>query len=243
MNLSKIITHLRRFSKISIGLILVSTIITIKICGWQSYIQLDFLHRHLENIDAYLNTHYFSAIGIYLLTFIGASVLSLPGSSVFLTTAGLFFNPLMGAFIAVTGGTLGATLLFLISRYLIGDSIQKRFAAQLAHINNELAIHGSYYLLIMRILSFLPFCVINILSGCTLIRCTTFLWTTALGITPAAVIYSLIGSHIRSAPTLDMLLTPYTVFLFCIFYGLKVVVLIALYMQTRKSPTPALAQR
>jgi uncharacterized membrane protein YdjX (TVP38/TMEM64 family) len=223
--------HARRFSKISIGLLFFGGLIAIKVFGLQTYVQLEFLQKHLPAVDAYIAEHFLSAIGLYLLSFITASLLSLPGSSVFLTAAGLLFNPLLGSLLAVIGATLGATGLFLLSRYVIGDSIQNKFTTQLTRVNKELEIHGSYYLLLMRILSFLPFCVINILSGFTLITLPTFIWTTALGVAPAALVYSLMGQHLRTTHTLDMLLTPYTIVLFSLFYAFKIGILYMIYKQ------------
>ena len=195
----------KRISKCVIALIIIGSILGIKIAGLQQYISLDYLHTHLHAFDVYLHNNYMQALGIYVALYIAASTLAIPGSTFFLTAAGLLFGPFVGIFITVLGSTTGATLLFLLSRYVIGESIQQRYKSHLERANRQIEHYGAYYLLMVRLIAVFPFFVVNLLAGLTLLSLKTFIWTTAVGVVPTAMVYTFIGHYLRTTHSLDML--------------------------------------
>ncbi len=57
---------------------------------------------------------------LFMLVYAVAAVLFLPGS-VLTLAGGALFGPVLGTFYNLTGATIGATLAFLIARYLASD--------------------------------------------------------------------------------------------------------------------------
>ncbi len=158
------------------------------------YLSFSSLEKHIATLRYFVNIHYFSTVLFYITAFTFATALSVPGGTIlFITAGGLMFGVVPGILYANIGVTVGSILLLLLSRYLLGSWLQQRFAARLQTFNNEIAIHGYYYLLLVRFASLLPTCLVTILSGMTLVPLSTFMWTTSLGVIPISLFYTLAG--------------------------------------------------
>ncbi len=91
--------------------------------------------------------------------------------------------------------TAGATLAFLLSRHLIGKTIQKRFSDQLVKFNQAIEREGAFYLFLLRLTPALPYFVVNAVMGLTKLRIRTFWWVSQLGMLPGTCIYVYAGSR------------------------------------------------
>ena len=92
--------------------------------------------------------------------------------------------------------TTGATLAFLISRFLLWDSIQNKFGDRLASFNRALEREGAFYLFTLRLVVAVPFVMINLVMGLTPIRTATFWWVSQLGMLPGTAVYVYAGSTV-----------------------------------------------
>jgi uncharacterized membrane protein YdjX (TVP38/TMEM64 family) len=96
--------------------------------------------------------------------------------------------------------TSGATISFLLSRYLIGKWVQSRFGDRLAWFNEAIEREGVLFLLTLRLVPPVPFWLVNLLAGLTKMRVTTFWWVSQLGMLPGTLVFLWVGA---SAPTLQ----------------------------------------
>jgi uncharacterized membrane protein YdjX (TVP38/TMEM64 family) len=134
-----------------------------------------------------------SALGFVLL-YIAATALSIPGATVLSLLGGFFFGPYLGVLLINMGATTGALLIFLAARYFLGKDVQKKYSKKLAQFNREVAKNGKNYFLTLRLIPLFPFFLINLLSGFTNVKVFTFIWTTAIGIIPGSFVYAYLGS-------------------------------------------------
>src|SRR3989339_2189250 len=148
-----------------------------------------FFKRYVE--DNYLTTMFFY-IGIYFVV----AAFSIPGAFVLTIAGGFLFGTVIATVYVLAGATAGAILAFLTSRYLLGNYIQKRYEKELLGFNKEINDNGKNYILMLRFISIPPFFLLNIIAGLTKIDLKTFIWTTALGILPATLIYSNAGNNL-----------------------------------------------
>lgn len=159
------------------------------------YLSFSSLEKHLATLRQFVALHYMSTVLGYIVTFTIATALAIPGATIlFITAAGLMFGMIPGIIYANIGGTIGSVILFLLSRYLFGSWLQQRYAVRLQKFNNEIQQHGYFYLLLVRFAALLPTGLITILSGITLAPVSTFMWTTAVGILPISIFYTLAGN-------------------------------------------------
>ena len=103
------------------------------------------------------------------------------------------------ALVLVNSATAGATIAFLLSRYLLGQWIQARYGQRLMAINMAIDREGAFYLFTLRLIPQVPFFVLNAVMGLTRIRVWTFWWVSQLGMLPATIVFVLAGAEVAAA--------------------------------------------
>lgn len=141
---------------------------------------------------------YGAAFAIY----VAVTGLSLPGAIVLTLTCGWFFGLWRGMLLVSFASTTGATVAFLISRYLLREPIQNRFGERLATFNQSLEREGAFYLFMLRLIPAVPFFVINVVMGLTPLPARTFWWVSQLGMLPGTAVYVYAGSNVPDLTTL-----------------------------------------
>ena len=134
----------------------------------------------------------------FIASYVLVAGLSIPGAALLTMAGGVVFGTIVAAVYVNIGATLGATLAFLVARYLAGEWVQAKYGDKLEGFNRELDRNASSYLLGLRLAPVFPFFLINILSGLTRVHLGTFVWTTSLGIIPGSLLYSYAGRQLGS---------------------------------------------
>ena len=128
--------------------------------------------------------------------------LSLPGAAALTLLMGWLFGFWRGVILVSFASTLGATIAFLLSRYLLRDSIQSKFGDRLRRFNEALEREGAFYLFTLRLIPVVPFFVINVVMGLTRIRLGTFWWVSQIGMLAGTCAYVYAGSTVPNLQTL-----------------------------------------
>ena len=136
------------------------------------------------------------------------AALSLPGAALMTLAAGAFFGLAWGLVLVSFASTIGATLAFLVSRYLMRESVQNRFGDRLAAINDGVEKEGAFYLFTLRLVPIFPFFLINLLMGLTPIKTFTFYWVSQLGMFAGTVVYINAGTQLGGIESLGGILSP-----------------------------------
>jgi uncharacterized membrane protein YdjX (TVP38/TMEM64 family) len=114
----------------------------------------------------------------------------------------------MGTVYANIAATIGATLAFLVTRYLLHDTVMRKFGNRLEKLNKELETRGLNYLLFLRLVPIFPFFLINLAAGLTRLPLRTFVIGTMLGIIPGGFVYCNAGASLATVTTLGEVATP-----------------------------------
>lgn len=136
------------------------------------------------------------------------TALSLPGAAIMTLAAGALFGLLGGTVLVSFASSIGATLAFLASRYLLRDAVQRRFGARLQPINDGVASEGAFYLFTLRLVPIFPFFLINLLMGLTPIPIRTFYWVSQLGMLAGTLVYVNAGTQLARIEGLSEILSP-----------------------------------
>ena len=154
------------------------------------------------HIADFIASHYALSILLFFLIYIADNILMLPIASLLTLFAGMFFGPLVATIITLCAATIGAMVSFALARYLIGKKMQETYAKELKRFNELMAIYGTYYLFIVRLMPIIPFVMVNILAGLTLVRVKTFVITTFFGLIPVTLLLVFSGQELQHAVTL-----------------------------------------
>jgi uncharacterized membrane protein YdjX (TVP38/TMEM64 family) len=113
-----------------------------------------------------------------------------------------------GLLLVSFASTMGATLAFLVARYLLKDTVQNRFGERLKAINQGVEREGGFYLFTLRLVPAFPFFLINLLMGLTPIRAWTFYWVSQVGMFAGTAVYVNAGTQLGQLDSLSGILTP-----------------------------------
>ncbi len=144
------------------------------------------------------------------------TALSLPGATIMTLAGGGLFGLVWGFVIISFASTIGATLAFLVSRYLLRDTVQKRFGDRLEPLNKGIEREGAFYLFTLRLVPIFPFFLINILMGLTPIKTFTYYWVSQLGMLAGTVVYVNAGTQLAKIEGLGGILSPGLLFSFAL---------------------------
>ena len=147
-------------------------------------------------------------IVVYFLAYVMVTALSLPGAAVMTLAGGALFGLVVGTVVVSFASTLGATLAFFVSRLLLRDWVQRRFADRLAAIDRGIEKDGAFYLFTLRLVPLFPFFAINLAMGLTPIRAATFYWVSQIGMLAGTIVYVNAGTQLARIEALDDILSP-----------------------------------
>lgn len=172
------------------------------------WLTLSGLKSGLVQFEQWRSAQPLLVAGAFLLLYVLATALSLPGAVVMTLAAGAMFGLVWGTVIVSFASTIGATLAFLVSRYLFRDTVQRRFGDRLKAINDGVQREGAFYLFTLRLVPVFPFFLINLLMGLTPIRTLTFYWVSQVGMLAGTVVYVNAGTQLAQLESLSGILSP-----------------------------------
>jgi uncharacterized membrane protein YdjX (TVP38/TMEM64 family) len=172
------------------------------------YLTLASLKANKDALRAYTDTHYAMSAIVFIAAYCVQTALSLPGAVIFTLTGGFLFGTVVGTAYVNVGATSGAVLAFLVARYLFRDAVERRFGAKLEAIQHGFSRNAFNYLLTLRLIPLFPFFLVNLASGLTRIRLSTYTAATAIGIVPASIVYANAGSQLGKIESLSDIASP-----------------------------------
>lgn len=178
------------------------------------YLSFAALAQHQSELTAWVNAHYLLSVLSFMAIYIGAVSLSLPGALFLTLVGGFLFGNILGTLYVVVSATIGATLIFMIVQYSLGNWLAQKahqwvFKMQAGFQKNALS-----YMLFLRLIPLFPFWVVNIVPAVLNIPTSIFMIATFFGIIPGSFVYVTLGnglSHLLAegqAPDLGLIFSP-----------------------------------
>ncbi|MEQ8788140.1 MAG: TVP38/TMEM64 family protein [Pirellulaceae bacterium] len=165
-------------------------------------LRLSHLAEREADLRAALANHPVVFYAAAFVVYVVVTGLSIPGAAVLTLTYGWLFGFWPALVLVSFASTTGATAAFLLSRFLFGETIQRRYGDRLGAFNRALEKEGPFFLFTLRLVPAVPFFVINLLMGLTPIRARTFWWVSQLGMFPGTCVFVFAGSSVPSAKEL-----------------------------------------
>ena len=166
-------------------------------------LSLEALATKEVELKEYQQEHPLLVFGAAFGVYVAVTGLSLPGATAMTLLVGWYFQFFPGVILVSFASTLGATIAFLLSRYLFREGIQHKFGDKLKSFNAALDREGALYLFTLRLVPLVPFFVINVVMGLTRIRTWTFWWVSQLGMLAGTTVYVYAGSSVPDLKTLS----------------------------------------
>ncbi len=197
-----------RWKKILIIIAVAALVVVFFAFDLQRYLTLAELKTRQTEFQQFYATNRILTLGLYFVLYVLVTALSLPGAAVMTLAGGALFGFLPALVVVSFASSIGATLAFLVSRFLLRDWVQNRFRDRLAAINRGIEKEGAFYLFTLRLVPIFPFFVINLVMGLTPMRTLTFYWVSQVGMLAGTAVYINAGTQLGQIESLSGILSP-----------------------------------
>lgn len=160
------------------------------------YLSIDYLQSQKQQLLSFKAQNFGLTALIFFIIYILTTALSIPGATVLTLAAGFIFGVVHGTIIVSFASTIGATLAFLVSRFLLRDFVYDKFKDRFEKINKGVEKDGAFYLFSLRLIPVFPFFLINLAMGLTRIKTFTYFFVSQIGMLPATIVYVNAGTQL-----------------------------------------------
>ncbi|MBF0506069.1 MAG: TVP38/TMEM64 family protein [Nitrospirae bacterium] len=194
--------------RIAVVTVVVGLAVVFKILGLGHYFTLSYVKASQAKFAALYADHRLIVIAVYMLIYILVTSLSLPGAAVMTLAGGALFGLLTGTIVVSFASTIGATLACFVSRSVLRDWVQNKFADKLKTVNEGTEKEGAFYLFTLRLIPVFPFWLINLVMGLTKMPLRTFYWVSQAGMLAGTIVYVNAGKELAKIDSLAGILSP-----------------------------------
>lgn len=194
--------------KIIILLAIAAAIGAVLVFDLDRYLSLSYLQSQLDAIQQFYARNPLLSCAVYFVIYVLVTALSIPGAAVMTLAGGAIFGLGVGLLLVSFASSIGATLAFVVARYLLRDTVQNRFAERLKTLNKGVERDGAFYLFTLRLVPVFPFFLINLAMGLTPIKTWTFYWVSQVGMLAGTAVYVNAGTELAQLENTRGLLSP-----------------------------------
>ena len=197
-----------RFRQSLVGLLLVLTLgafIALDLGRYLSFEQLQASQARFAQLHA---EQPFTVAAVYFVVYVLVTALSVPGAVILTLAGGAVFGLWQGLLLVSFASSIGATLAFLASRFVLRDWVEARLGQRLADINAGVDKEGGFYLFSLRLIPVVPFFLINLLMGLTRMKTWTYHWVSQLGMLAGTAVYVNAGTQLAQLDSVQGILSP-----------------------------------
>ena len=207
-----------RFRRLWPVAVIVVSFVAFFILGLDSHVTLESLRDHRSLLIDFVAENALVAGLMFVAVYAVATALSLPGGLILSLSSGFLFGTWLGGCLAAVGATIGASAIFMIAKTSLGDAMLARAGPFIKKMEAGFQRDAASYMLILRLVPLFPFWLVNIVPAFLGVPFRTYLITTAVGILPAAFIYTGVGNglgrlfEIGEDPNLSAIFEPQFLF-------------------------------
>ncbi len=157
----------------------------------------------LENLQAnqaalaqWIEQHLLVAVSGYAAIYVLVTALSLPGAVIMTLAGGAFFGNLYGLAAVSIASTVGASLAFLVARFLLRNTLRERYRDTIAKIDRGIEKDGAFYLATLRLVPVFPFFLINLAMGLTGMKLRTYALVSWIAMLPGTFVFVNAGTQL-----------------------------------------------
>lgn len=223
-------------TKLLLAIAVVTVIACFFIFDLGRFLTLDFIQSQLGSIQQFRDSNFGLTALLYFSVYVAITALSIPGAAIITLLGGAIFGIVWGTVIVSFASSIGATLAFLVSRFLLRDWVQAKFGDYLGPINRGVEKDGSFYLFSIRMVPLFPFFMVNLLMGLTPISVASFYLISQIGMLVGTAVYVNAGSELAQITSLSGLVSPSVILSFVLLGLFPLLAKIGLgFIQKRKN--------
>ena len=173
----------------------------------QQYISLQSLKEQKDALQQLYLTSPVTISAAYFVVYVMVAALALPAAAIITLAGGAIFGFWHGLILVSFASSIGATIAFVLTRFLFHDTVQNKFGNQLEAVNKGIENEGAFYVFGMRLVPLFPFVVVNSLLALTKLKATTFYWASQLGMLVGTAVFVNAGTQLAEIESLGDILS------------------------------------
>jgi pyruvate/2-oxoglutarate dehydrogenase complex dihydrolipoamide dehydrogenase (E3) component/uncharacterized membrane protein YdjX (TVP38/TMEM64 family) len=194
--------------KLIILLAIVAAVIAFFTLDLGRFLSLEYIKGSQQKFADLYAANPAGVIAGFFAIYVAVTAISLPGAAILTLAAGAIFGLVTGTIIVSFASSIGATIAFLAARFILGESVQKKFGQRMAEINKGVEKEGAFYLFTLRLVPLVPFFVINLLMGLTKMKTLTFYLVSQIGMLLGTIVFVNAGTQLAKIDSLKGILSP-----------------------------------
>lgn len=171
------------------------------------YLNLETLKEKKDALSEFIQANFIVAASAFFGVYVLVTAVSLPGAAVMTLAGGALFGFWWGLILVSFASTLGASIAFLASRWVLRDWVSSKFSGMLAKINEGIYRDGPLYLLSLRLIPLFPFFVINLVMGLTAMSVVKFFIVSQIGMLAGTAAYVFAGTQLAEISSMKDILS------------------------------------
>ena len=195
-------------SKVVVLAVIVVAVVAFFALGGHRHLSFEHAKAQQAAIGLWYESNPLATALSFFALYVAVTGLSLPGATIMTLAAGAIFGLGWGTVIVSFASSIGATLAFLASRFLLRDWVQAKFGPHLKRINEGVESEGALYLFTLRLIPIVPFFVVNLAMGLTPLRIWTFYWVSQIGMLAGTLVYVNAGTQLAQLESVAGILSP-----------------------------------
>jgi uncharacterized membrane protein YdjX (TVP38/TMEM64 family) len=196
------------FIKALIIVSIAAVIVAFYFFGGAEIFTLAYIKSQQQLLTQTFNEQPWLFIGGFFVVYVAVTALSLPIASLLTLLAGAIFGFVNALVLVSFASTVGATLAFLLSRFVFKDAIQNKYSEQLQKFNEGFKKEGLWYLFALRLVPVFPFFMVNLVMGVLPISVKQFYFVSQLGMLPGTAVYIYAGTELGKINELSDITSP-----------------------------------
>lgn len=171
------------------------------------YLSFETIKEQHEKLILLIDGNFIFYFILFFFIYIIVTAFALPFAAIKTVLAGALFGLIPGVILTSFASSIGSTLCFLMSRFVLRDFVQNKYSKYLDKINRGIKEDGVYYLFFLRLSPIFPFFIINLVFGLTKMKAMTFYTISQIGMLIGTVVFVNAGVQLSKISSMSDILS------------------------------------
>ena len=197
----------KKFFKILIILIFIISFLSVLIFDLDQLLSFENIKKSQNSLQSLINENYLFYYVIFFIVYILITTFALPFAAIKTIIAGALFGLIPGVLLTSFASSVGSTLCFLMSRFVLRNYVENKYRKYLEKVNSGIIKDGIFYLFFLRLSPIFPFFIINLIFGLTKMKATTFYIVSQIGMLIGTVVFVNAGVQLAKINSINDILS------------------------------------
>jgi uncharacterized membrane protein YdjX (TVP38/TMEM64 family) len=171
------------------------------------YLSFETIKEQHEKLILLIESNFIFYFILFFFIYIIVTAFALPFAAIKTVLAGALFGLIPGVILTSFASSIGSTLCFLMSRFVLRDFVQNKYSKYLDKINKGINEDGIYYLFFLRLSPIFPFFIVNLVFGLTKMKTMTFYIISQIGMLIGTVVFVNAGVQLSKISSMSDILS------------------------------------